>query len=189
MKNVYISNFECIILANTKETKCQTSYPFSYQSQDFYGVDVEKCWKHINIARSTFQNYAVKVTFQLNYHSRPRNTCLNHPSCYLVVSSWMLSINVPFIGLVQICPESWLGDKFLLSIKTFVLEEHFVMKMLLKPWHFIFSHFSPELPALKAAPFFFMFLGKYFLFKFYWRIVDLQSCDNFCCTRKRFSLT
>ena len=26
-----------------------------------------------------------------------------------------------------------------------------------------------------------------FFFKFYWSLVDLQSCDNFCCTTKWFS--
>ena len=28
-----------------------------------------------------------------------------------------------------------------------------------------------------------------FFFKFYWCVVDLQGCDNFCCARKWFSYT
>ena len=28
-----------------------------------------------------------------------------------------------------------------------------------------------------------------FFFKFYWSVVDLQGCDNFCCTKKWFTCT
>lgn len=68
---------------------------------DFYGVEAEKCWEHINTTRSIPQNCAVKETLQSNYHSYARNMCLNYSSRYLGVSSQILSITVVlFITLV-----------------------------------------------------------------------------------------
>ena len=40
-----------------------------------------------------------------------------------------------------------------------------------------------------GAYFFSSFLLFFFFFQFHWSIVDIQCCDNFCCTTKRFSYT
>ena len=46
-------------------------------------------------------------------------------------------------------------------------------------WHFVF-----DIPAVL----FFLFFFFHFL-KFYWSVIDLQCCDNFCHTTKWFSYT
>ena len=115
---------------------------------------------------------------QLNYHSCPRNTWLNYPSCNLVLSSWILSTIFLFFGLVWTCYESSLGDSYLILIEMFVLEEIFVLDLLLTPWHWLFSCSFPRSSCCKRNFYFFcMFLSKYI------NIIDTIHNNSFLCSQ------
>ena len=51
------------------------------------------------------------------------------------------------------------------------------------------SHSSNNAGSLNARPPKKLLTSNFFFFKFYWSVVDLQCCDNFCCPTRWFSYT